>query len=188
MQGSARCVPITHFSVHRLTDHMISSSLLSSAKDGWVLTIITGVGLQSFGRIALAKVYVKTEAVVNAAADAVPAPNADGFDGGARYDGAPGGGDSDGARARIGRRRRDDGDASVERHDSSILLKLNGVSSSIGEVCLGCARPWSKMNEYNYITSSTVGSTNSRLSVVVCLLACHAGWTVLPARIGWRNP
>lgn len=98
-----------------------------------MLTIITGVGLQSFGRIALAKVYVKTEAVVNAAADAVPATsNGDGLDGGGRYGGAQGGGDSGGIRT--GRRRRDDGDVSGQRHDSSSLVELNGVSSSIGEV------------------------------------------------------
>lgn len=118
-----------------LTDAFCRLVLLSSKDDSWVLTIITGVGLQSFGRIALAKVYVKTEAVVNAAADAVPVPasSADEFDNGSRYDGARGGGDSGGG-VRITRRRRDDSDESGQRHDSSSLLKLNGISSSIGEV------------------------------------------------------
>eukprot|EP00903_Cladosiphon_okamuranus_P013536 g12608.t1 len=110
-------------------------TILPAAQDGWVLTIITGVGLQSFGRIALAKVYVKTETVVNAAADTLPASSADEFDGGGRYDGARRGGDSDsgGVGARAGRRRRDENDAPSQRHDydSSGLLKLNGVSSSI---------------------------------------------------------
>lgn len=98
-----------------------------------MLTIITGVGLQSFGRIALARVYVKTEAVVNAAACAAPtsaSADAAELDSGARCDGARGGGDSGGVR--IGRRRRDEGDLSGQRQDSSSLLKLNGVSSSIG--------------------------------------------------------
>eukprot|EP00752_Nemacystus_decipiens_P009135 g8159.t1 len=106
-------------------------TILPAAQNGWVLTIITGVGLQSFGRIALAKVYVKTEAVVNAAAAAVPAPSPDEFDGDGRCDGAREGGDDGGASVRRGRRRRDEGGASADRHDSSSLLKLNGVSSSI---------------------------------------------------------
>lgn len=93
--------------------------------------MITGVVLHGFGRLALAKVYVKTEAVINeAAAHAAPASNAHGSSG--RYGGALGAEGSGGVGE--GRGERKMGDVPYQPEESSRLLRLNGVSSSIGEM------------------------------------------------------
>lgn len=108
-----------------------------------MLTMITGVVLQGFGRLLLARVYVKTEAVINAAADAAPLSRADdessdnggagGADGGLgggrvrRRTGDSGVGDGDGGD--LSHRPRDEQSSS----GVSGVLRLNGVSSSIGK-------------------------------------------------------
>lgn len=95
--------------------------------------MITGVGLQGFGRLALAKVYVKTEAVINEAADAAPASEADRISTSSGRNDDPRGVDGSGCRG--GARGGSGGGAvSERREDSSGLLKLNGVSSSIGGI------------------------------------------------------
>lgn len=105
--------------------------------------MITSVGLQGFGRLALAKVYVKTEAVINEAADAAagaaaPASEPDrtsttSTSGSGRYNDTRGaqerGGGPGGERGGVG------GGALPDRQpDPQGLLKLNGVSSSIGGI------------------------------------------------------
>lgn len=86
----------------------------------------TGVGLQGFGRLALARVYMKTEKVVN---EAYAASEADGFDG--RNDQAgEGEGRSGGGREGGG---GDGGSGAVSPDLRPGYLKLNRVSSSIGE-------------------------------------------------------
>lgn len=83
--------------------------------------MITGVVVQGFGRVMLARVYMRVEAAVNEAHSA---------------GGAAGAGDSrsdDGANAR-------GGDAVGSRHQPHQAdLKLNGISSSLGEA-VGCYR------------------------------------------------
>lgn len=150
--------------IFRSLDGLIVLSSSLSTQNGWVLTVITGVGLQSFGRIALAKVYVRTEAVVNAAADAVPPANADEFDSRRRHDTARGVGDSGGIRS--GPRRRDSGNASGRPQDSSSLLKLNGVSSSIGKVSGTGAGTAVRKMKMAWV-GSTVDNSHSSLSGVV---------------------
>ncbi|CAM9832063.1 unnamed protein product [Scytosiphon promiscuus] len=96
--------------------------------------MIAGVGLQGFGRLALAKLYIKTEAVINEAASAAATdaaetastPGANSSGSGRRHiDGARGGSFGGGSDAiAAGRGERDGGDLNG-------VLKLNGVSSSI---------------------------------------------------------
>ncbi|CBN76993.1 conserved unknown protein [Ectocarpus siliculosus] len=103
-------------------------TIVPAAQDAWLLSMITGVVLHGFGRLALAKVYVKTEAVINeAAAHAAPASNAHGSSG--RYGGALGAEGSGGVGE--GRGERKTGDVPDQPEESSGLLRLNGVSSSI---------------------------------------------------------
>ncbi|CAM9421266.1 unnamed protein product, partial [Laminaria digitata] len=40
-------------------------TIVPAAQNVWMLAMTTGVGLQGFGRLALARVYMKTEKVVN---------------------------------------------------------------------------------------------------------------------------
>lgn len=106
-------------------------------QEAWLLSMIAGVGLQGFGRLALAKVYVKTEAVINdaasatatAAAQAAPARGAKRSASGGRHNDGVWGGSTGGGSDAIGARQR-------ERDDKNVpgLLQLNGVSSSIGEM------------------------------------------------------
>ncbi|CAM9884156.1 unnamed protein product [Pylaiella littoralis] len=112
--------------IHRLTADFFASK----KKDAWALTMITGVALQGFGRLALAKVYVKTEAIINEAADAASASEADWVSRiSCRHDGEwgdEGSGGAGGSQGGSGGRPVSD-----RRADSPGLLRLNGVSSSI---------------------------------------------------------
>ena len=93
-----------------------------------MLAMITGVGLQGLGRLALARVCMKTEKVIN---DAHAASEADDFSGRngqvgeseARNGGGGGGGGWGGG----------GGATSPDRRHDPASLKINRVSSSIGE-------------------------------------------------------
>lgn len=90
----------------------------------WILTIITGVILQGFGRLALARVYVKTERVIHEV----------------QANASAGGGDGGGSSSRAAIRRDSNSGTSAartENEDTKSFLKLNPLSSSIGEALGG---------------------------------------------------
>lgn len=78
-----------------------------------MMTITVGVALQGFGRFALARMYMKTERVINEVQGRAPGQVADGN------------------RSGNGASRRGRVEEDSERPS---LLKLNGLSSSIGDV------------------------------------------------------
>lgn len=77
-----------------------------------MLTITVGVTLQGFGRLALARVYMKTERAINEVQNRARVQVAD--------------------RDRSGSRDNRDGGATEDDDERRSLLKLNGSSSSIG--------------------------------------------------------
>lgn len=79
----------------------------------WILTVTVGVLLQGFGRVALARMYTKTERVINEVKTRA-------------YDRV-----EDGDTVGGGPSRRCGEEENSERRS---LLKLNGLSSSIGDV------------------------------------------------------
>lgn len=127
--------------IHRLTADFFASK----KKDAWALTMITGVALQGFGRLALAKVYVKTEAIINEAADAASEDWVSRISG--RHDGEwgdEGSGGAGGSQGGSGGRPVSD-----RRADSPGLLRLNGVSSSIGGIRADKNKPNSSTNQFD---------------------------------------
>lgn len=93
-------------------------------QNAWILVIITGVALQGFGRHVLAKVYIKTEKLINEAGSSDSARGSGDIQ--HRNDQGCGGTENNERRA-----------LSLDPHEQhSFSLKLNGVSSSIGKSCL----------------------------------------------------
>lgn len=93
-------------------------------QNAWILVVVTGVALQGFGRHVLARVYIKTEKLINEAESP---------------DSARGSGDIQHRESQgIGGTENSEGGAlSLDPHvQHSFSHKLNGVSSSIGKSCL----------------------------------------------------
>lgn len=95
----------------------------------WVLTITTGVILQGLGRLALAKIYMKTEQVIEKVQAQARARQA------GERTGDPGG-------SLNGNQTEDQG--GDERKGK---VKLNGVSASIGMACYTFTSLWNAVIE-----------------------------------------
>lgn len=93
-------------------------------QNAWILVVVTGVASQGFGRHVLARLYIKTEKLINEAGSP---------------DSARGGGDIRHGQGLGGTENSEGGSLSLDPHEQhSFSLKLNGVSSSIGKSQSAC--------------------------------------------------